>query len=86
MEAEEIDPFKQLVAARTPLIKQHHVPLEWIQGLNPTDLCNLLAGIRAAEGLGVDWRSWIGEHTAREVLADVIPNMKTGGGTTVAQA
>lgn len=85
MEADQ-DTYNRLLAARKPLIKQHNVPLEWIQGLNPTDLARLLDGIKTAEAIGEDWRSWIDNHTAREVLTDVIPKLQMGGDTTVAQA
>lgn len=85
VEAADQDTYNRLLAARKPLIKTHHVPLEWIQGLGPTDLDRLLEGIKAAEAAGEDWRDWIESYTAREVLMEVIPTLKSGG-TTVAQA
>lgn len=86
VEAADQVTYERLIAARKPLIKTHHVPLEWIQGLGPVDLNRLLEGIKAAEAIGEDWRDWIENYTAREVLVEVIPTLKLTGDTTVAQA
>lgn len=69
-----------LVNARWPLVKEHNVPLPWIQFLNVEELGLLLEAIQLADAhFGSDhWKgAWLEQDiTARHVIDEVLPELR----------
>lgn len=79
---------EEKVASRTPLIKDHKVPLAWIIHLSPSQNRDLLEAICLAEAAGINWRKeWLGlvgsEETeeprvAADIVANELPRLRLG--------
>lgn len=71
---------EEKVSSRTPLIKDHKVPLAWIIHLSPSQNRDLLEAIRLADVAGINWREdWIeSERVAADIVENELPKLRLG--------
>ena len=77
--------FETLETARTlastPLVQEKNVPAAWLRTDNglpmgTNGLSAIAQAIETAEALGVDWRTWLSESTANQVVLEVLPDLQ----------
>ncbi len=68
--------------ASAPLVHGKNVPISWLKTetglpLGTNGLSAIAQAIETAEQLDVDWRTWLTESTASQVVLNVLPDMQT---------